>query len=180
MLLLGLPGQVFLYQGEELGLEEVNLDPDSRQDPLFIHTEGKHAGRDGCRVPLPWKKGEANAGFSTKPPWLPMPPGWDRFAVSAEDASASSMLSFYRRALALRRRLSPWLPPVIWWQPSPQGVLVYRRERLTVACNFLRYPVRVPVSGRLVMASAPLARLDDGWLTLPESSAAWLDAVWAE
>jgi alpha-glucosidase len=180
MLLLGLPGQVFLYQGEELGLEEVNLDPDSRQDPLFIHTEGKHAGRDGCRVPLPWKKGEANAGFSTKPPWLPMPPGWDRFAVSAEDASASSMLSFYRRALALRRRLSPWLPPVIWWQPSPQGVLVYRRERLTVACNFLRYPVRVPAAGRLVMASAPLATLDDGWLTLPESSAAWLDAVWAE
>ncbi|TMC90081.1 MAG: hypothetical protein E6J12_08235, partial [Chloroflexi bacterium] len=180
LLLLGLPGQVFLYQGEELGLEEVNLDPESRQDPLFIHTEGKHAGRDGCRVPLPWKKGEPNAGFSTKPPWLPMPPGWDRCAVSAEDASASSMLSFYRRALAARRRLSPWLPPVIWWQPSPQGVLVYRRDRLTVACNFLGYPVRVPVAGRLVIASAPLAKLDDGWLTLPESSAAWLDAVWAE
>ena len=180
LLLLGLPGQVFLYQGEELGLEEVDLDPEARQDPLFIHTEGKHVGRDGCRVPLPWTRGEPNAGFSTKPPWLPMPQGWDRFAVSAEDASASSMLSFYRRALALRSRLSPWLAPVIWWQPSPQGVLVYRRERLTVACNFLSYSVRLPLVGRLIMASAPLASLNDGWLTLPENSAVWLDALWAE
>jgi alpha-glucosidase len=177
LLLLGLPGQVFLYQGEELGLEEVDVPPEARQDPLYIHTEGHHAGRDGCRVPLPWKKGEPNAGFSVADPWLPMPPGWDGFAVDAEDASGTSMLSFYKRALTVRRSLSPWLPAAIGWGPAPGGVLTYRRERLTVACNFLSRPVRIPACGRLVLASAPLAAVRKGRLTLPANSAAWLDSV---
>jgi alpha-glucosidase len=177
LLLLGLPGQVFLYQGEELGLEEVDLSPEARQDPLFIHTEGRHPGRDGCRVPLPWKEEEPNAGFSTASPWLPMPPDWNRFAVDAEEASGSSMLCFYEDALSLRWRLSPWLPPTIAWLPSPEGVLAYRRERLTVACNFLNRPVAIRVTGRLAIASDPLATLRDGWLALPPNSAAWLDAV---
>jgi len=177
LLLLGLPGQVFLYQGEELGLEEADLPPEARQDPLFIHTEGRQAGRDGCRVPLPWKKGEPNAGFSDEPPWLPMPRGWDRFAVDVEEASASSMLQLYERALAIRRRLVPWLPPAIGWRPAVQGVLAYERERLTVACNFLSRPVAIPAGGALVIASDPLVCLRDGELNLPANSAAWLDAL---
>jgi alpha-glucosidase len=178
LLLLGLPGQVVLYQGEELGLEEVDVPPEARQDPLYIHTEGKHPGRDGCRVPLPWKKGEPNAGFSLAAPWLPMPPGWDAFAVAAEASSATSMLSFYKRALAVRRRLAPWLPMSIGWQPTPAGVLAYQRERLKVACNFLSRPVTIPATGRrLLLASAPLAVLEDGCLTLPANSAAWVDAI---
>ena len=177
LLLLGLPGQVFLYQGEELGLEEVDVPPEARQDPLYIHTQGHQAGRDGCRVPLPWKKGEPNAGFSVAAPWLPMPTGWDAFAVGAEEASGTSILSFYKGALAVRRRLSPWLPPSIAWRPAPDGVLTYRRERLTVACNFLSRPVSIPACGRLVVASAPLATVRDGRLTLPANSAAWLDSV---
>jgi hypothetical protein len=56
-------------------------------------------------------------------------------------------------------------------------VLTYRRERLTVACNFLSRPVRLPACGRLVLASAPLAAIRDGRLTLPANSAAWLDSV---
>lgn len=177
MLLLGLPGQVFLYQGEELGLEEVDLPPEARQDPLFIHSEGRHLGRDGCRVPLPWKKGEPNAGFSATSPWLPMPPGWDCFAADAEAASGSSMLMFYRRALAVRRRLAPWLSLSISWLPAPDGVLVYKRDRLTVACNFLSRPVSIPAAGRLLLTSEPLASFRDGRLNLPANSAAWLDAV---
>jgi alpha-glucosidase len=177
LLLLGLPGQVFLYQGEELGLAEVDLPPEARQDPLFIHTEGRHAGRDGCRVPLPWLKGAPNAGFSSTPPWLPMPPGWDRFAAGTEEASATSMLQFYKHALALRRHLSRWLPPSVEWLPTTQGVLAYRRERLTVACNFLSHEVTTQLRGRLMLASAPLATLKAGRLTLPANSAAWVDAL---
>jgi alpha-glucosidase len=106
-----------------------------------------------------------------------MPPGWDRFAVTAEEASGTSMLSFYKRALGVRRRLSQWLPASAAWRPAPEGVLTYQRQRLTVACNFLSRPVSLPACGRLVLASAPLAGVRDGRLTLPANSGAWLDSV---
>src|SRR6202165_1007087 len=175
LLLLGLPGQVFLFQGEELGLEEVNVPPDKRQDPFYIHSGGKEAGRDGCRVPLPWHKGQLNAGFSTADPWLPMPSGWDHFAVDAQAGSADSMLVFYQRALALRRALTGMLPNQFRWRAAPEGVLLYEHGRLTVAVNFLARPMVVPIRGRLLIASHPLARSRNGRLTLPANSGAWLD-----
>jgi hypothetical protein len=55
-------------------------------------------------------------------------------------------------------------------------VLAYERERLTVACNFLARPVRMHVRGGLVVSTAPLATVREGWLTLPPNSAAWVDA----
>src|SRR2546430_13985803 len=84
LLLLGLPGQVLLYQGEELGLEEVDVADDKRQDPVFFRTNGRQPGRDGCRVPLPWRRGQPHAGFSAGGAWLPMPARWDRPAGEVE------------------------------------------------------------------------------------------------
>ena len=196
LLVLGLPGQVFFFQGEELGLEEVNVPEENRQDPVFLHSGGRNAGRDGCRVPLPWHRGLPNAGFSSplvgkspappgdgepgldtppSPPWLPMPAGWDRSAIDAELASSGSMLQHHRRALALRRRLAGQLPDRLEWCPAPPAVLAYRRGRLVVACNFGRRPAGLHVGGRLLIASSPLVRHRRGRLTLPPSSAAWLD-----
>lgn len=177
LLLLGMPGQVFLYQGEELGLEEVNVPPDRRQDPFYIHSGGKEPGRDGCRVPLPWRKGQPNAGFSKAEPWLPMPVGWDRFAVDAESGSAGSMLVFYKRALELRRVLAGMLPNQLRWCRAPEGVLVYEHGRLTVAVNFLPRCMEVKVRGRLLIATHPLARPREGRLSLPANSGAWLDTL---
>jgi alpha-glucosidase len=175
LLLLGLPGQVFLYQGEELGLEEADVPQDRREDPFFIHSGGKEAGRDGCRVPLPWHKGQPNAGFSQAEPWLPMPAGWDTLAVDAQLGSPSSMLFFYQQVLALRRRLMRVLPHHISWCPAREGVLVYERGHLTVAVNFLARPVELATAGRLLIGSQPLARHRKGLLTLPGNSAAWLE-----
>jgi alpha-glucosidase len=175
LLELGLPGQVFLFQGEELGLEEAVMPDAKRQDPVFLHSGGRYAGRDGCRVPLPWRRGVPNAGFSTAPPWLPMPEGWDADAVDAELASSGSMLHHYRLALALRRRLAEQLTDRLEWCPSPPGVLAYRRGRLVVACNFDRSPAALQVGRRLLLASSPLVRHRRGRLTLPPSSAAWVD-----
>src|SRR4029077_3368561 len=122
----GLPGQVFLYQGEELGLEEAAVPDDQRQDPVFLLSGGRQAGRDGCRVPMPWLRGRPNAGFSPASTWLPEPAGWDRFAVDAQLASSSSPLSHYMRWLALRRRLAGRLPDRLEWGEAPAGVLLYR------------------------------------------------------
>jgi alpha-glucosidase len=176
LLLFGLPGQVFLYQGEELGLEEVDVPDELRQDPVFLHSAGRYPGRDGCRVPLPWHRGQPNAGFSTSPPWLPVPSGWDRFAIDAQAGSAGSMLQHYKRALELRRSLAARLPDRLAWLPAPQGVLLYRRGPLHVACNFGRRPVSLEAPGRLEIGSSPLVQHRHGRLRLPASSAAWLVA----
>jgi alpha-glucosidase len=177
LLLLGMPGQVFLFQGEELGLEEVNVPPDQRQDPLYIQSGGKVDGRDGCRVPLPWHKGQPNAGFSMASPWLQMPAGWDRFAVDAQSGSTESMLVFYQRVLALRRTLLGMLPNQLRWSPAPKGALVYEHGRLTVAVNFLARPIELSVCGRLLIGTHPLVRFRKGRLTLPGYSGAWLDQL---
>lgn len=174
MLLLGLPGQVFVYQGEELGLEEVDLDDADRQDPVFVLSGGRNPGRDGCRVPLPWRRGQPNAGFSKAPPWLPMPVGWDLLAVDAQAGAQDSMLAHFQRALALRREVVDRLLGRLEWRPAPPGVLVYERERLTVACNFSRRPVKLPKNGRLLLSSDPLAQLREAHLNLPPNSAAWV------
>lgn len=177
LLVLGLPGQVFTYQGDELGLEEVALPDGERQDPVFIHTQGRQAGRDGCRVPLPWHRGKPNAGFSGAPPWLPMPPGWDEFAVDAQLASNTSMLGHYRRAVGLRREMAASLPEIVAWQPAPRGVLLYTRGRLAVACNFLDRPATVEIGGRLLIATNRKVRQRSDRLVLPPNSGAWLDLL---
>ena len=81
-LLLAMPGAVYLYQGEELGLPEVlDLPDDAREDPVFARTGGALIGRDGCRVPLPWTAADRAAAS-----WLPQPDWWNTYAVDAQDA----------------------------------------------------------------------------------------------
>ena len=76
LMMLALPGGAYLYQGEELGLEEVwDIPAELRQDPIYFRTRGERVGRDGCRVPLPWSGTRAPFGFGPAgEPWLPQPP----------------------------------------------------------------------------------------------------------
>ncbi|OKL54073.1 hypothetical protein BSZ39_06045 [Bowdeniella nasicola] len=105
LLMLALPGSAYLYQGEELGLPEHTQLPDEvREDPAFLRTKGEEAGRDGCRVPLPWTAHEPGFGFSpTGETWLPQPEDWDRYAVDTQLSDPTSTLYLYRAALKLRR-----------------------------------------------------------------------------
>ncbi|MBE6483354.1 MAG: glycoside hydrolase family 13 protein [Actinomycetaceae bacterium] len=108
LLMAGLPGSCYLYQGEELGLPEHTALPDDvREDPAYFRTKGVEAGRDGCRVPLPWRAQAPAFGFSPDgQSWLPQPPEWAAFAVDAQEASTSSTLNFFRRMYALRSELA--------------------------------------------------------------------------
>ncbi len=112
MLAMALPGSFYLYQGEELGLPEVeDLPIDRLQDPMYFRSGGRDPGRDGCRVPLPWSGDSPPYGFSpdgaAAEPWLPQPPDWAPLTADAETADAGSMLSLYRSALRMRAR-PPW------------------------------------------------------------------------
>ena len=97
-------GSAILYYGEEIGME--NNDPTRKEDvkdPEGILGWPKEIGRDGERTPMQWND-SANAGFSKKKPWLPVPASYKTHNVADEMKDANSVLSFYRQLLALRHR----------------------------------------------------------------------------
>jgi alpha-glucosidase len=127
LLTMSLPGSVYVYQGEELGLPEVEDLPDSvRDDPMFTRSAGSDPGRDGCRVPLPWSSSGSALGFSpagAAAPWLPQPADWAALTVEAQAADPESMLSLYRAGLRLRRSFDG---PMTWLDAG-DDVLAFRR-----------------------------------------------------
>ncbi len=128
LFLLALPGSAYLYQGEELGLYEVDDIPDDwRQDPIFHRSPGFDVGRDGCRVPLPWSATGPSLGFSTAAPHLPQPVWMAEHAVTTLETDPSSTLSLYRRALRLRRRLSAG-EDLAWKDTGRADVLRFARH----------------------------------------------------
>ena len=101
--LLGcLPGTVFLYQGEELGLPEAEIPFDSLQDPWAKETWPEWQGRDGCRTPMIWSE-EKHSGFSKSKPWLPIPDTHKNLDVAAQNTDKSSTLNFTRKFLNWRK-----------------------------------------------------------------------------
>jgi alpha-glucosidase len=101
-LLLALRGTVLLYQGEELGLTEVDLRRDQLRDPVGDLYYPLFKGRDGCRTPMPWDAQAPNFGFTSGTPWLPM--GRREIdTVSVNEELPFSTLAFAREALQARR-----------------------------------------------------------------------------
>jgi alpha-glucosidase len=125
LLMLALPGTVYLYNGQELGLPNVDDLPDEvLQDPVWIRSGHTERGRDGCRVPMPWTSDAPLFGFTDGSPWLPMPSHWDELAVAKQNIDPSSMLSMYRRALALRRQnIELGTGELIWLDDAPVGTI---------------------------------------------------------
>ncbi|MET1079110.1 MAG: alpha-glucosidase family protein [Pseudomonas sp.] len=103
-LLLSLRGSVCLYQGEELGLDEAELQYEQLVDPYGIRFWPEFKGRDGCRTPMPWHAQDPHGGFSAEQPWLPVSAGHLPLSVAAQEADEASMLATYRRFLAWRRQ----------------------------------------------------------------------------
>lgn len=103
LLLASLRGNIFIYQGEELGLPQAHVPFDKLQDPEAITNWPQTLGRDGARTPMPWRHNARNAGFSTGDPWLPVDQRHNDLAVDLQDGDPASTLSFARRAIALRR-----------------------------------------------------------------------------
>jgi alpha-glucosidase len=130
VLLLTLRGTPFVYQGEELGLEDAAVSPDEQVDP---------GGRDGSRAPIPWLEAEGH-GWNADATWLPFPPDAAELSAERQRSDPRSMLRLYRRLLHERRRSAALRGGGFEEQESPPEVLAYRRasgddERL-VAVNF--------------------------------------------
>ncbi len=161
---LALPGTVYLYNGEELGLPDADLPDDVRRDPR------RAAGRDGCRVPLPWEGGPPGFGFTTGAPWLPIPEEWTDRRVADQLEDTTSTLSVYRRALELRRCHPQFAGDGLEWYGAPDGCFAFRRAGSTLVCALNASPDPVPLPpGDVLLTSSPMV----GDL-LPPDSAAWL------
>ncbi|MGH3246669.1 MAG: glycoside hydrolase family 13 protein [Trebonia sp.] len=186
LLTMALPGAVYIYQGEELGLGEVQDIPDElRQDPIWARTLGADPGRDGSRVPLPWSGTEPPFGFSPAgalaEPWLPQPKEWRDLTVAASTANPGSMLRLYREALRIRRSDPAFGDTPLAWREAADGVLAFDRVaagglqagdlHVAVRCvaNLSAGPVALPPHASVLLASGPL----DGGL-LPPDTTAWL------
>ncbi|WP_295225952.1 alpha-amylase family glycosyl hydrolase [uncultured Brevundimonas sp.] len=103
LLLMCLRGNVFVYQGEELGLPQAEVPFERLVDPEAIANWPETLGRDGARTPIPWVASAPNAGFSTVEPWLPVDPRHLALAVDAQEADSTSILHAARRIIALRQ-----------------------------------------------------------------------------
>ncbi len=169
LLELALPGAVYLYQGEELGLPQVNDIPESMlADPVWERSGRTRRGRDGCRVPLPWRRTGPSLGFSTGSPWLPQPATWSELSVEAEEEDRTSMLWLYREALHLRRDLPALHVTVHGWLDLGDQVIAFNRgDRFACVVNFGEQPVELP-PGQVLLASQPISD------RLPTDCAAWI------
>jgi alpha-glucosidase len=176
-LLLSLRGSACIYQGEELGLPEADIDFEELTDPPGIRFWPEYKGRDGCRTPIPWEEGPAPNGFSTAKPWLPVKPPHEGLNVARQEADPESMLNYYRRLLALRRERAELVDGDIAFLRTAEPVLAFRRSRgdATTLCvyNLSKQPRRLTMKGRGRMDFWQAAEVEGRTLTLGPSGFAW-------
>jgi len=147
-LYLTLRGTPIMYYGEEIGMQ--NNDPKRKED--VKDPEGrtgwpKEIGRDGERTPMQWND-KPNAGFSTKAPWLPVPPSYTTHNVASESKDPNSILNFYKRLLALRHTNRALLDgSYVALNEGDENVLSYLRsykgQAVLVALNMSASPQQV-------------------------------------
>jgi alpha-glucosidase len=170
---LALPGPGYLYNGDELGLPNVELPDWALQDPVWQRSGRTQRGRDGCRVPLPWEGRASPYGFSGIPgTWLPMPGDWADRTVEAQLEDPDSTLSLYRRALELRREHKAFTGTELEWYGAPRGCLAFRRKGGGLICGLNTSDAQVSIPpGQLLLSSGPLP---PGGEALPPNTAVWL------
>ncbi|MCT2557494.1 alpha-amylase family glycosyl hydrolase [Tsuneonella sp. YG55] len=104
LVLAALRGNIILYQGEELGLEQVDIPFDQLHDPEAIVNWPLTLSRDGARTPIPWIGGSEDLGFGSLAPWLPVGDANALRAVDGQERDPDSPLNHARRMLELRNR----------------------------------------------------------------------------
>lgn len=177
--MLALPGSAYLYQGDELGLpEHTLLDDDVRQDPAFFRTQGVERGRDGCRVPIPWKADAPGYGFSTNDdgaaaPWLPQPAAFANYAADTQVGKQGSVYEVVRTALRERAARHVGGGSIEWTSAhSPEnGVVSFSNGSVLLVANMGEAAVELPDGVVLVASAADAVR--DG--QLQPNGAVWIE-----
>lgn len=171
LITMSLPGSTYVYQGEELGLPEVwDLPVEVLDDPTWVRSGHSEKGRDGCRVPIPWTPTGESFGFGSGSSWLPQPQAFGDLNAESQAEDPASMLSLYRRAMALRKQLlvSDQRFELV---DGPGDVLTYRRGSVLVVVNMGATAVKLP-AGEVVLSSMANSDLSTG--LLEPDTAVWI------
>ena len=178
-----LPGAVYVFQGEELGLQDADIPDAARQDPVWFRSGGQQRGRDGCRVPLPWSGTEPPYGFSDRADadlWLPQPDVWGDVSVEVQERDPLSTLNLYRASLGLRRSLDALRSTDIEFLDLDDvgidgtHVLAFRRGAdVIVITNTSSVEVAIPCRGVVLVASGPTRATESGVIIGPDTTV-WL------
>lgn len=138
LLFLCLRGNAIIWQGEELGLSQVDIPFDKLQDPEAIANWPLTLSRDGTRTPMPWQADAENCGFSVHEPWLPFGPDHSEFAVDRQEKDTTSMLAATRRFVALRQDNEALRSGDIRIIAATGSLLVFERlsDAQTILCVF--------------------------------------------
>lgn len=174
--MLTLPGSAYLYQGEELGLAQVDVAPEDRTDPAWFRTKDSarvDIGRDGCRVPIPWGGEAAPYAFGPAPagtqPWIPQPDDWAGLSVEAQTGAEGSTLEFYREALRLRHTFAETAGADVTILDGVPDVLAFVRGDVVCVLNAGTTAAPLPAeAGALLISSGDAP---DG--TVEPDTAAW-------
>ncbi|HEU4326230.1 MAG TPA: alpha-amylase family glycosyl hydrolase [Roseiflexaceae bacterium] len=153
LLLLTLPGTPTVYYGEEIGMPNVDIPHGEVEDPRALLSPYLGLGRDPARTPMRWHNAPS-AGFTTGEPWLPVGGELEHINVAAQSEDPRSMLSLYRRLIALRRETPALQGRGFRMAQTGDTLLAYERSgagrRLLVALNFGAEPQQVELPGRAV------------------------------
>ncbi len=177
LLMLALPGGAYVYQGEELGLPEVRDIPEDRlSDPRWEMSLRTDRGRDGCRVPLPWKSESTGAfGFSNNSAvtpddaWLPQGPTWGAFSVESQEDKADSTLGMYRKALAIRKSEAGLGDGAMNWIDAGSDVIAFSRPGNFVCYVNFGKAIALPAGAQVLLSSSPLTGQE-----IPKDCAVWM------
>src|SRR5262249_23075737 len=135
---------LFLYQGEELGLPQAEVPFADLKDPEAIANWPLTLGRDGARTPMPWNHAAPYAGFSTTRPWLPVPDSHAALSVDTQESDRASTLSLTRQLVRLRNQHAALRLGDMRIIEASASLLIFERvsegERLLCAFNLGAVP----------------------------------------
>jgi alpha-glucosidase len=155
---ISLRGSPSLYQGDELGLPEADIEFEDLQDPYGIEMWPNLKGRDGCRTPMPWNSTASSAGFSSSArPWLPVAKPQLSLAVDQQQSNVDSLLHFYTQLLHWRRTVPALVVGTMQLLPVHPQVLAFVREsggqRVLCVFNFSDQPAVMNLPSEMGVAT---------------------------
>jgi len=177
LMLASLRGNIFLYQGEELGLQQAEVSFERLRDPEAIANWPATLGRDGARTPMPWRQAAPHAGFSRTEPWLPIDKTHYSRAVDVQNANPGSILNFTRRLLALRRNSRALRLGSVAFLDAPEDVIAFRRdhdgETVVCAVNIGGNKIEWTAPPTLLLSIRESVALGDSVAAPPATMPAW-------